>query len=181
MRYVAFLRAINVGGHTVTMDRLRTLFEETGLDNVSTFIASGNVIFESPLSAQELETKIANHLERSLGYEVGAFLRTPEELRGILEHPPFTEEELAGGKLYVCFLPTAPAEDTARAAAAESTELHELRVHERELYWLSRGSIGRSDVDERALARALGMPMTMRNLNTVRRILSKLEVAGERG
>lgn len=177
MLYVAFLRAINVGGHTVTMDRLRALLEEMGLANVTTFIASGNVIFDSPLSPQELETQISSHLERSLGYAVGAFVRTGDELRGILEHPPFSEEELGGGKLYVCFLPSAPDEDAARAAAAESTDLHELRVNERELYWLGHGSIGRSDVDERALARALGMPMTMRNLNTVRRILSKLEAA----
>jgi hypothetical protein len=46
-RYVAFLRAINVGGHVVKMDRLRTLFEGLGFANVSTFIASGNVVFDS--------------------------------------------------------------------------------------------------------------------------------------
>jgi len=46
-RYVALLRGINLGGHTVKMDRLKKLFEELGLKNVETFIASGNVIFES--------------------------------------------------------------------------------------------------------------------------------------
>ena len=46
-RLVAFLRAINVGGHNVKMDRLRELFEALGLSNVETFIASGNVIFDS--------------------------------------------------------------------------------------------------------------------------------------
>ena len=46
-RHIAFLRAINVGGHTVTMDRLRRLFGEMGFRGVETFIASGNVVFEA--------------------------------------------------------------------------------------------------------------------------------------
>ncbi|HXW01123.1 MAG TPA: DUF1697 domain-containing protein, partial [Anaerolineae bacterium] len=46
-KYIAFLRAINVGGHTVKMDYLRRLFEEMGFSKVETFIASGNVIFEA--------------------------------------------------------------------------------------------------------------------------------------
>ncbi len=46
-KYVALLRAINVGGHTVKMDHLRRLFEALGFTNVETFIASGNVIFDS--------------------------------------------------------------------------------------------------------------------------------------
>ena len=59
MRYVALLRAVNVGGRTVKMDRLRTLFEELKLRNVETFIASGNVIFESTAGASALESRRA--------------------------------------------------------------------------------------------------------------------------
>jgi uncharacterized protein (DUF1697 family) len=44
-KYVAFLRAINVGGHTVKMDHLRRLFEALGFTNVETFIASSDVVF----------------------------------------------------------------------------------------------------------------------------------------
>ena len=62
-RYVAFLRAINVGGHTVKMERLRELFAELGLANVETFIASGNVIFDAPSGdAGALERQIEQHL-----------------------------------------------------------------------------------------------------------------------
>ena len=67
-RYVAFLRAINVGGHTVKMEDLRRLFETMGFANVETFIASGNVIFESKSkNTQAMERKIENHLRESLG------------------------------------------------------------------------------------------------------------------
>jgi uncharacterized protein (DUF1697 family) len=68
-RYFAFLRAINVGGgHVVKMDRLRQLFESLGFSNVETFIASGNVIFESSSrNAKNLEAKIEKALIRSAG------------------------------------------------------------------------------------------------------------------
>src|SRR4051812_37133784 len=91
MRYIAFLRAINVGKHQVRMDRLRTLFEEMGFTNVETFIASGNVIFDArSAKADTLEKRIERHLEHALGYPVGAFLRSCAELAAVAEHEPFT-------------------------------------------------------------------------------------------
>src|SRR5437588_2892987 len=70
-KYVAFLRAINVGGHTVKMNDLRRLCADIGLNNVETVIASGNVVFASPArSARALEKKIAAHLPANLGYTV---------------------------------------------------------------------------------------------------------------
>jgi uncharacterized protein (DUF1697 family) len=61
-KYAAFLRATNLGGHTVKMDDLRRLFEAMGFSNVETFIASGNVIFESASTdSGELEHKSGNH------------------------------------------------------------------------------------------------------------------------
>ncbi len=58
MKYVAFLRAVNVGGRLVKMDVLRGIFEKLGLTEVSTFIASGNVIFESDGAPDDLEAAI---------------------------------------------------------------------------------------------------------------------------
>src|SRR6476620_4469524 len=77
MRLIAFLRAINVGGHTVKMEVLRRLFEELGFENVETFIASGNVIFDAPDDDQgALEKQIEGQLRTSLGYEVATFVRS---------------------------------------------------------------------------------------------------------
>ena len=70
-KYFAFLRAINVGGHTVKMDYLRALFEALGFANVETFIASGNVIFETKSKdTNALQREIEKHLHQALGYEV---------------------------------------------------------------------------------------------------------------
>jgi len=80
-KYVAFLRAINVGGHTVKMDHLRRLFEAIGFTNVETFIASSDVIFDSTSkSTKALERKIEDYLHRTLGYEVATFIRTTSEV-----------------------------------------------------------------------------------------------------
>ncbi|HEX6068500.1 MAG TPA: DUF1697 domain-containing protein [Longimicrobiaceae bacterium] len=175
-RYVAFLRAINVGGHTLKMERLRALLEELPLENVSTFIASGNVLFDAVEGdVGALERRIDRHLERALGYEVGTFIRTPEELAGVSRHPPFQPDELErGGTLYVSFLSSPPPDGTAERVAALSTAVDDLRLHGRELYWLCAVGIGRTEVKGPQLGRVLGRPSTMRNINTVRRILAKV-------
>ena len=95
MKYAAFLRAINVGGHVVKMDRLRTLFEAAGFRGVETVIASGNVVFESSRkSAGDLERAIETHLKKALGYPVATFVRSMPELAAIAELEPFGRESL---------------------------------------------------------------------------------------
>src|ERR671912_192045 len=115
MKYVAFLRAINVGGHTVKMDHLRSLFESMGFANVETFIASGNVIFDSKTkSTAALEKKIEKQLQAVLGYEVKTFLRTLNEIADVTRDQSFQKSELeaAGNILYIGFM-SATAEDAA--------------------------------------------------------------------
>jgi uncharacterized protein (DUF1697 family) len=89
-RYIAFLRAINVGGHTVKMEVLRRHFEVLGLSDAETFIASGNVIFETTAkNTRLLEKKIEEQLRTALGYEVATFIRTAAELAAIAKYQPF--------------------------------------------------------------------------------------------
>ena len=90
MLYIALLRGINVGGHTVKMERLRELFMELGFSNVRTYIQSGNVFFETAQTDRSTLTQmIERHLLNALGYEVPVFLRTIPELEQIIELDPF--------------------------------------------------------------------------------------------
>src|ERR1700694_4608695 len=99
-KYVAFLRAINVGGHTVKMDHLRNLFEAMGFSNVETFIASGNVIFDSKSrSTKTLEIKIERSLETNLGYKVATFIRSISELVAVARYKPFHDSDADGNVL----------------------------------------------------------------------------------
>lgn len=174
-RYIAFLRAINVGGHTVTMDMLRGLFESLGFASVETFIASGNVIFESPSKKPgDLERKIEQHLEAALGYEVATILRTPAELNDVVGHTPFGRGvPQAGHTLYVSFLKTPPDDAAIQRVAALQTEVDRLHVIGREVYWLRQGGSGDSKLTGAAFERALRTPATARNITTVRKLAAK--------
>ncbi|MFY9574601.1 MAG: DUF1697 domain-containing protein, partial [Blastocatellia bacterium] len=140
-KYVAFLRAINVGGHTVKMDSLRLLFEELGFSNVETFIASGNVIFDARSKLTEaLEQKIEKHLHQRLGYEVATFIRSLSDLAIIARHEPFAAASMQapGHSVYVALLAGRPSDEAKRRLLSFTTEVDDFHVQEREVYWLCR-------------------------------------------
>jgi uncharacterized protein (DUF1697 family) len=175
-KYIAFLRAINVGGHTVKMDALRRLFEALGFSGVETFIASGNVIFESTApNPRALEKKIEGQLQEALGYAVATFLRTPAELRAVAGYRPFKDSELKaeGNVLYIAFVAGPPGEEATRKLQTFTTPVDEFHVHGREVYWLCHKKIGESRFSGALLEKTLGMPATMRNVTTVKKIAAQ--------
>ena len=175
-KFIAFLRAINVGGHIVKMDRLRQLFEALGCGNVETFIASGNVIFDSPAKdVRKLELQIEGHLKESLGYAVTTFLRTPEEVAQVAAYRPFSEAP--DSTLYVGFLAAAPSPEAQAKLAACRTPIDEFQVHGREVYWLCHKKFSESLFSGAKLEKALGMATTLRNVSTVSKLAAKY--AGE--
>ncbi|RKE18810.1 DUF1697 domain-containing protein [Streptomyces sp. TLI_171] len=104
--YIAFLRAINVGGRTVKMDRLRELFAGLGLEGVRTYIQSGNVFFRTgETDRKALAERIGAALEEGLGYPVPVMLRTLEEVEAVVALDPFADVEVTEDKrLCVLFL-----------------------------------------------------------------------------
>jgi uncharacterized protein (DUF1697 family) len=175
-KYVAFLRAINVGGHTVQMDNLRRLFEALRFTNVETFIASGNVIFDSKSgNIKSLEQKIEKHLRNALGYEVRAFVRAVPELAAVINCEAFSAKELSapGHTLYIGFLSEKPENEATKRVLALSTATDDFAIHGREVYWLSRTRFSESAVSGALLEKTLGLSATFRNVNTVRRIAAK--------
>jgi len=180
-RYVAFLRAINVGGHTVKMDHLRGLFGEMGLSDVSTVIASGNVIFHTRRkSVQQLEEQIQRHLREALGYDVAAFVRSVPELAALARCEPFPRADLEapGITLSVVFFHTPPSDDARRKLLSMRTPTDEFHVSEREAYWLCRTRMSDSMVFKKGLLdKVIGIPGTSRNMKTVRKIALLMEQA----
>ena len=176
-KYVALLRAINVGGHTVKMDYLRTLFEAVGFSDVETFIASGNVIFDSKSKdTQALERKIEKHLQQSLGYEVKTFVRSISELAAVANCKPFSASELNQHALYVGFLANSPVDHAKKKLLSLRSEIDELHVHGREVYWLCRAKLMTDSKFSGALTeKILGQHATFRNSTTVRKIAAKYE------
>lgn len=174
-RHIAFLRAINVGGHTVKMDRLRALFAGMGFANVETFIASGNVIFDAPAAGRAaLEREIEAGLQTALGYRVDTFIRTPAELAVVAAERPFGDaDHAAPHSLYVAFVGSAPDEAARARVLALAGTVDALHVDGRELYWLRRDGLGESAISGAAIEKALGGPATVRNMRTVARLAAK--------
>ncbi|MCL5994471.1 MAG: DUF1697 domain-containing protein [Chloroflexi bacterium] len=172
-RSIAFLRAINVGGHAVKMEALRTLFEALGFANVATFIASGNVIFESRAAdARRLEQRIERHLQQSLGYEVATFIRSPSELAEVVAYQrfPMVDPATIGASLYIAFLKAAPTREAGQKLLAYRTEMDDFHIHAREVYWLCRTRSSESAFSGALLEKTIGLPATMRNITTVRKL-----------
>lgn len=172
-RYIAFLRAINVGGHVVKMQVLKELFERIGFANVETFIASGNVIFQSPAkSAAAIEEKIERLLEKELGYRVQTFVRSDAEVARVAAFEPF-DPVSERSTFYIGFLKAAPDRSVAERLLGAQSERDDFRLDARELYWRCRGPSSESTFSGAKLEKMLGMATTLRNANTVRRLGAK--------
>ncbi|HEX6940297.1 MAG TPA: DUF1697 domain-containing protein [Longimicrobiales bacterium] len=187
-RYFAFLRGINLGGRRLEMDRLRALFEELGFANVATFIASGNVVFDTDVGSTAgdaggdafagaaLEPRIEAHLAAALGYDVDTFLRTSRELESVAGFDGAPGDDPAW-QTHVLFLREPASDDVAAKLHALETDDDRFVPRGREVYWLRRGRLSDSVVTTADLEKALGRAAnTMRNMNTVRRIVAKFAV-----
>lgn len=174
-RYIAFLRAINVGGHTVKMEALRLHFEELGFSGVETFIASGNVVFDaSAKSVPALEQKIERRLQEALGYAVATFIRTKAELAQIARHEPFQPEILAKAlALNVAFLREPPDEAALQRLMARRTAIDDFAAHGREVYWLCRKKQSDSTFSNAVLEKTLGRPSTLRGVSTIQKMAAR--------
>ena len=172
--YIAFLRGMNLGNRRITMDRLRGHFEELRFAEVTTFIASGNVIFSSKSAdPRKLTEQIQQHLGKSLGYGVDTFLRTRSEVAAVAAFKPFAAADLAhpAHTIYVGFLAAALSPAQARGLVACRTEIDDFCVEGREYYWLCRTRSNESKVWASPALRALKLPSSsMRNVTTVRKL-----------
>jgi len=173
--FVAFLRGMNLGGRRIRNEDLRGEFERLGFGGVATFRASGNVVFEGGGEAEAaLAERIEAGLGEALGYEVPVFLRAASEVAAIAASRPFDPAavESSKGKVQVQLLAAEPAAAARREALALATDEDRLAIEGRELYWLPSGGISESDLDLKAIDRALG-PGTMRTRGTIEQIAAK--------
>ena len=173
MRYAAFMRALNVGGRIVKMDELKKIYAKIGFAGAESFIASGNIVFESAAKDRAaMETKIAAGLRKALGYEVATFVRDFDELAAIGRAMPFKGVEDAP-LYYVGFMLVAPSAASRKMLLGLSSAVNQLAFTARELWWYSETPQSESVLSTNALEKALGAPVTFRNLRTVRKMVAR--------
>lgn len=168
--YISLLRGINVSGQKmIKMDKLKKLYESLGFKNVRTYIQSGNVIFESDQKdALKLQKIIEKKIEEVFGFDVRVFVRTPEELKRVIDNNPFPGEEKGW---YFIFSSSScvglPLEELQKAKA----DSEQFSVSEYGIYLLFPEGVGQTKLSNNFFEKKLKMNGTMRNWNTVNKIL----------
>ena len=157
--YVALLRAVNVGGTgKLPMAELREMCERIGFINVRTYIASGNVVFASALSASEVQTAFEDALAAHVGTPVGVVVLTPEEMATALTENPFADR--APNHTMAIFLDGAPSATALDRVTGRLSE--DLALGQRVIYVHYGEGMGDSKLKIPAAAKG-----TARNMNTV--------------
>lgn len=175
-RFVALLRAVNVGGRgSLAMADLRAAAEGLGYGNVKTLLQSGNLVFDAGGRAPALERALEAALAKQCGVTTDIMVRSASEWTAIIKANPFQAEALSDpGHLVVTALKDAVAAK-AVAALQEKVKGHELVRHTgRELYITYPDGIGRSKLTGAVIEKALGTRGTGRNWNTVMKLATML-------
>jgi uncharacterized protein (DUF1697 family) len=173
-RYVAFLRGMNLGKRRVTNAELEKALKALKLENVGTFIASGNVIFESRATEATLIKQLESHLQKSFGYPVPTVLRTIDHLAGVAEQRPFAATRHRSAKTFlVGFIPEPLTPAQKKLVLALNGPKDEFHVEGREIYWLIQTLQSESEVFRVPFDKRIGTMSTWRNINTLERLLAK--------
>ena len=164
------LRGINVGGQkSVRMEDLRSSFNALGYRDARTYVQSGNIVFNAPVSAKEdLSRKIRDKILRDYGFPVGVFIRSSSEIAKIVRANPFLKKRgIDRSKLHVTFLSAIPAKSSLPRMDRLNGAPDQFRVVGREVYLHCPSGYGRTKLSNNAIEKSLSVQATTRNWNTV--------------
>lgn len=135
--YIAFLRGINVGGkNKVAMQELKTAFGKAGLDDVCTYINSGNVVFTSNWDETHVQKVCEESIEKQFGFHISVCILTAEELIDVLAHVPVwwaTQPDIRYNAIMV--IPPATPEDIFAEMGAIKPEYEKIANHGKVIFW----------------------------------------------
>jgi uncharacterized protein (DUF1697 family) len=158
------------------MEVVRQAFESLGFWGVTTFLASGNVRFETRAAKVEaLERRIERMLSQALGFDAPVFIRTCSEVARIAAHEPLVRSRIRNADLNVILLTDSLDEESKAKLMALRTDTDDFRVHGREIYWWRRKKRGTSEFSTVPLTKALHRPFTIRSTSTIRRLAARLD------
>jgi uncharacterized protein (DUF1697 family) len=170
-QYVALLRAINVGGNgKLPMTDLKTICEEAGFTHVQTYIASGNVVFDSKASPAKVKGELEARLQAYGGKPIGVVIRTAGEMAAVLDANPFPNAP--GNQAVAIFLDQPPPADALQHAVHVNDE--KMGLGTREIFVHYASGIGPSKL--RIPAAKTG---TMRNMNTIAKLAEMAAKIGQ--
>jgi len=166
--YVAMLRGVNVGGNSLRMDWLRQACEDIGLQDVRTYVQSGNIVFSSRLSALKLVQTLKATIDAQTRLPVTVVIRSASEMANIIAGNPFLKQRGVDiTKLHVTFLAKAPSKPALDKLDALAGTRDEYRLAKREIYLHCPINYGETRLSNTAIEKALSLGATTRNWKTV--------------
>ena len=174
MEYIALLRGVNAGGNRkVDMKKLKMLFESLGHINVSTYINSGNVFFESKYKHNIIREKVENELEKEFGFTIPTLIKTKQEIKTIATAIPAEWKNNSEQRTDVAYLfPEVNTKNILNKLPFKK-ELIEVRYIKGAIYWnLDRININKSHLSQ-LVSHEVYQFMTIRNVNTARYLAEK--------
>lgn len=173
MKYVAFLRGINVGGkNKIKMETLREVCTKLGFENVKTYINSGNVIFEASKSDdKKLAAQIEKAIEREFGLNIKTMVRSVDEIKNIVENNPFAGQFENDKDLHVFFLDEEMPKEKVELLLSNNNENEQYFVRNREIFCLLKVSVLDSLMGKDYITKKLKVSSTARNWRTVNKVL----------
>jgi uncharacterized protein (DUF1697 family) len=175
---ISMLRAVNLAAHNrIKMDELRAVYESLKLKSPRTYVQSGNVVFGAPeRELPRLPVLIQKAIRERFGFGPEVILRTAAEMRDVVTRNPFAgRSHIEPGKLLVTFLASDPGPEAGRKLQAIKVSPEELHLNGREMYIYYPNGMGRSKLPAVAIGKALGIPGTARNWNSVTKLLEMAE------
>jgi uncharacterized protein (DUF1697 family) len=176
--FVAFLRAVNVGGkNKVPMARLRDALGSAGLAEVATVLQSGNVVFHSRKSSKAVAKTVEATIEETFGLQIVVVIRSAAELAAVATANPFLDAEPGreAKTLHVAFFSARPTAAAIAKLDADRSAPDAFAVHGREVYLSYPNGSGRTKLTLDYLERTLGVRGTARNWRTVQRLAMLLD------
>jgi uncharacterized protein (DUF1697 family) len=171
-RFVALLRAVNVGGRALPMAALRELCEaELGWEQVQTYIQSGNIVFEAKGKADALEAALEKAIEAQFGFKAPAMIRTASEWHTLLAANPFPKEsEAEPNRVFLGVPKRLPAADAADCIVAKAAVGERVMEAGDALWFHYPEGAGTSKLTPALIDRAAGCPVTARNWRTATKL-----------
>ncbi len=177
MKYLAFLRGINVGGHhKVPMADLRRELEKLGYENIITILNSGNVIFDAEeADTRGIEYTVEAHLEQFFGFSIPTIVRRSEDVFQLFQSDPFGDIELTKDiRRYISFLKEDVSSDLILPWKSQDLSYTILDHRDRNVLSVLDLSISKTPKAMEFLEKNYGSDITTRNWNTIIRIQKKV-------
>ena len=170
--YIALLRGINISGQKkIKMGELRKTLENIGLNDVTTYIQSGNIVFNSgPANVEELQNTIYEVILRDFGFEVPTLVVTGNQVERILSTNPFAQET-EGNRLYFVLLKQPPKQELVDQLNGQHFPSEDFHVTPACVYLCCKNGYGNAKLNNNLIERKLKVVATTRNLKTMQKLL----------